>query len=94
MLTTFLGCQRQCDKNGDFDVAKQILGKTNDQSVRTYAQRSTSALKEVNQQEWENAPPVVATGRKLEIVRRGPLNFAINLFGGEGELHLLCRYSL
>jgi integrase len=60
------GCQLQYEKGGDLDVAKQLLGNTNMQSVLVYAQRSKTALTKVVKQDWENHPKVVATGRKDE----------------------------
>jgi integrase len=63
------GCQLQYEKGGDLDVAKQLLGNTNMQSVLVYAQRSKGALTKLVKEDWEKNPSLVASGRKLEIVR-------------------------
>lgn len=48
--------------NGDFGVAKQILGNADIKSIQIYAQRSTSALNEHSEKIWKKHLEVVTGG--------------------------------
>ncbi len=49
---------------GDLAVAGQLLGNTTQDSIQVYAKRSTNALNEYTQTQWDKFNELVAIGRK------------------------------